>query len=102
MAGLVANVLASQLGDQLVDVRRSLRRRPIPKDGHCQFRGVASQCPAYGYSRHARLRSDVVIHVEEHREHFMPFFHRQPATAASGMVQVYASRQMGRQHFVGG
>ena len=74
MADHVRDVLATQLSEQLEGVRQSLRLQRIDGDGHCQYRAVAWQCSAYGPRGHARLRKDVVAHVQDNAHYFMPFF----------------------------
>ena len=74
MADHVRDFHATQLSEQLEGVRQSLTRKRVQGDGHCQYRSVALQCPAYGSSGYARLRSDVVAHVQENAAYFMPFF----------------------------
>ena len=67
--------VAATLREQLVDVRRSLVRHPVPGDGNCQFRSVAIQCRSYAIGGGtSRLRRRAVDHVASNPDQYLDFF----------------------------
>ena len=70
----VVEAMAAALEERLQGVRPNLSIRDTVGDGHCQYRGVAMQCPRFGNDAHGRLRSKAITYVEDHAEDFSSFF----------------------------